>query len=147
MKLYHIAITLLGVLFFGTANASNENLPYCAESICEKVFHNKKTETATLIVWSGNADIIHSFSFDLDKTAKLSSKRSSKNTGDGFTTYDTEPPVSCSGTCSVPVSQTYTTATEIITITTTFIYVDGQLVDVKSEEVSRIPRPDNQIEK
>lgn len=124
-----------------------ENLPYCQESICEKIFHNKKLGTATLVVWQGKEEIVHSYTFNLDRTALLTSKHSGNaHNNTIYVKSDSgAPPAPCpSGACSSPVSRTYETATEIITVTITYIYYNGQLVDVKVSESRRAKPSQNE---
>ena len=141
MKIYHIAISLAFLCLSYISAARSDNLPYCDEDACIKVFHNKAIGKATLVVWSGKDNVLNSLTFELDKTAKLT-QHNYNQSGNELTVLEDSPPPACSGDCSNVVTRTYVTATEIITVATTFVYSDGQLIDVQITELSRVPRPD-----
>ncbi|MCU7994619.1 hypothetical protein L5L55_07555 [Shewanella glacialipiscicola] len=131
-----LAFTALFALFtsvFGTAaNAVYENLPLCQEKYCEKIFHNKQLEQATLVVWTGESGILSSYTFHLDKSAKLVAPAS---TVQDVTLLGADtPPSGCaaSGACDVTTTYTYETNTSIVTVITTYQYYNGQLVSVSS---------------
>lgn len=151
MKLYHIALLVITLVFTNPSFADSDNLPYCQENYCTKIFHNKALGKATAVVWKNKDEIIQTYSFDLDKNAKLSKVIDNgikKPGGESyFSTYSddivTTPPSGCIDTCSRTVE--YKTLTEIIKITYIF-YLDanGNLIDVDTVE-KRIPREDTRI--
>ncbi|WP_251359264.1 hypothetical protein [Kangiella sp. TOML190] len=145
MKFYHIALLIvIGLFANAKVIAGSGSLSYCEAKTCETVLHNKKLNKATLIVWTGESNIIHSYTFELDKSAKLQSKIANLNSNNNEYATQSDsgaPPAPCqSGSCSLPVSRTYETTTETITVTTTYIYRDGELIDVMTSE-SRKPKP------
>ena len=142
--LYTVVIAA-SFLFQFSAHAKFE-LPYCADAVCFQTFHNKTLGTANIVVWSGKNTIHSTSSTSLQSDAKLASRW----IGDSITSIASEsgeiPPAPCSsGVCSTAASETYLTATEIITITITFVYANGELVDIETT-IRRTPRPDDRIE-
>lgn len=140
--------TLLVSSFFPAAQAANEGLPLCQDAYCQKIFHDKKLEQATVIVWTGESNILSSYTFPLNKSAKLVNTASEAdliafepqitplNTG-------TPPPAPCSNSgCSTSSTTTFETATSIITVTIVFHYYNGQLLSVSSTS-TEIKKPDD----
>ncbi|MFQ6370936.1 hypothetical protein [Shewanella sp. YIC-542] len=142
MKCHQLAAVLMGTLCLSVAQASEEKLPYCSQEHCEKILHNKLLNQANMVVWKGDSEIIKTFTFDLDKDAKLSSVtqgvKQITNLSDNAITY--VPAESCkSGSCSTSISYSYETDAELIGIVAVFIYYDGQLLDVDINE-HRLPK-------
>lgn len=138
---------LLASVFFPAAQAASEALPLCQDAYCQKIFHDKKLEQATVIVWTDKGNILSSYTFPLDKSAKLVNTESEGDViaaGSEITPLNTTPPPpNCSsGSCSSSNTVTYETATSIVTITTVFIYSNGVLVGVETY-TSTIKKPDD----
>lgn len=76
-------------------------------------------------------------------TAKAD-KGSSELIENQYTTFADAPPAPCkSGACSVPTVSTYETTSDIITVTTTYVYYNAELVDLEIS-TKKIPKPDDE---
>ncbi|MEH8022067.1 hypothetical protein [Rheinheimera metallidurans] len=139
MKLTKFFLLLGSLLCFSATKTEAMPLPDCTETVCSDIFHNKKLAKATVVVW-GQKGIITSYSFDLDSSAVQG--RTFYSSGSVLTTSsDTNPTAPCAaGNCSSSSSTTYQTPTTIITVTVTYTYFNGELIDVG---ISRtvVPKP------
>lgn len=147
MKLTTYCAGFLVCLLAMSANRAEAiPLPDCVESVCSDIIHNKELGKATVVVW-GEKGIINSYSFDLDSSAVRGPTINSSN--QVFSTFsDTNPPAPCAqGNCSTSSSTTYRTQNSIITVTITYTYFNGALIDVSiSRSVVPIPRDDTNME-
>lgn len=129
-------IALLASVFVPAAQAVNEALPLCQEAYCQKIFHDKKLEQATVIVWNGKGDILSTYSFHLDRSAKLVNPDvNASETGQEIMPLGAAtPPSGCgqTGACDITTSYTYETATSMVTVITIFQYYNGVLVSVST---------------
>lgn len=129
-----------------TAKAQTSSLPECTDAVCSEIFHNTVLETATLVVWEGRGNILNSHTFDLDSSAILVSQANYAASDLTESTLSSAPDAPCmTGACSTTSSTTYVTETEIVTITTTYTFYNGSLIDVDPSE-SRTPRPGDDME-
>lgn len=134
---------LVGLLAMSANKAEATPIPDCVESVCSDIIHNKELGKATVVVW-GKKGIINSYSFDLDSSAVRGPTIDSSN--QVFSTFsDSNPPAPCArGNCSSSSSTTYRTENSIITITITYTYFNGALIDVSiSRSVTAIPKDDD----
>ena len=114
----------------------------CTEMVCSEIFHNKELGKATAIVWRGQGNIVTSHTFDLDSSAELVHQGSSVSPN-YYSATDGAPVAPCqTGSCSAVRSNTYETATEIITVTITFTYFNGQLIDATVQRTVKIKPPE-----
>ena len=140
---------LLGSFFYLSPSQSQATtLPDCPESVCSDIIHNKILGKATVVVWEGRGNILDTHTFDLDRSAVLVSTSDDVGYIDGYiTASSTAPSAPCqTGSCSVPVSNTYQTTTQIVTVTSTSVYFDGELIDVQTS-TSRLDLPPSEIER
>jgi hypothetical protein len=134
MKLISSSLALFGCLWVSaSANATVPTLPECAESVCSEIFHNKESGKASVIVWNQKGTIA-SHSFDLESTAVKGPTFHSSGTT--VVEADAEiPPMPCNtGSCATSSSTTYATAGSIITVTITYTYYNGTLLDASISE-------------
>ncbi len=148
---------LFGIL--GSIQASQAiELPYCYETACYKASYNEKTESVSIFVWKGDNEILLTNTFKVlnvtdfqqfERVQSISKDNlwggndfnvSSKNTA-------TPPPPPCTvGGCSTAKSVTYETVTHYVTITYTFVFVDGELVSVTaSHPPVMVPKPPSEF--
>lgn len=135
LKVHLLIITAFSILLVSPANAGSDALPSCEKKVCSDIFHDKKIDQATVVVWKGEGDVITSQTFELDSSAVLVSESefNKKSRSSGIT--GEVPPAPCSsGACSEATTLAYEAADEIITVIMTFVYYDGHLIDVYPSE-------------
>jgi hypothetical protein len=152
-----ISIILLFVSNARYADAGQFRLGDCQELVCHKVVTSPKTDTATVVVWQDDEQIIKTYTFELEaldinpivRRGSISQKDLIRQSGSPFSTLNNTPPQPdpcVSGGCSSSVSSTYETATEIITVTITFTFYNGELIDVGISQTRRL-KPDDDFVK
>lgn len=137
---------LVGLLAMSANRAEATPLPDCVESVCSDIIYNKELGKATVVVW-GKKGIINSYTFDLDSSAVRGPIIDSSN--QVFSTFsDSNPPAPCAqGNCASSTHTTYRTENSIITVTVTYTFFNGALIDVSiSRSVAPIPRDDTNME-
>jgi hypothetical protein len=126
---YFIALIFSYFFVAGSVNASL--VKSCDLAVCSSITQNKALENVTVLVWGNEGTILSTSTFSLDKTAVLvSSTKQGFSSAPVMSTSSTSNAPCSSGSCSLSDSTTYETATQIITITITFVYFNGELVDV-----------------
>lgn len=127
-----------------------QTLSQCESEVCSRISHNKNLEKVSILVWDNQSQILHAAQFELDRDAELVSQSDSisgflrGSSSGSSTTLDMSNPPSCgsSGTCVDSSSRSYLTTTHIVTITTIFTFVNGELIDVDTHK-TEVERPDD----
>ena len=114
----------------------------CTEMVCSEIFHNKELGKATAIVWRGQGNIVTSHTFDLDSSAELVHQGSSVSENYYSATNDAPAAPCPTGSCSAVRATTYETVTDIITVTVTFTYFNGQLIDADVQRIDKNKPPE-----
>ncbi|RUO77327.1 hypothetical protein [Idiomarina seosinensis] len=127
MKMY--LLIAVSCLLASAVAYADQPAPTCSAEACVQLKHNKEFERLSVKVWDAQGDVIHSNQFDLDKTAKLVHQSHGEAK---LTDVEQIPPSPCTSGqyCSESRSATYETATDIVTVTLTFIYHGEELFDV-----------------
>ncbi|MDF3126450.1 hypothetical protein [Rheinheimera sp. 1928-s] len=135
IKIYHRLVLIFGLCFLvGNAEANTTPLRECVAGACSEIVHNKELGKATVTVWDEKGNVISADTFDLDSSAELVHVSTSDSVDS--TTPEHAPAAPCDkGPCATAISQTYETATHVVTVTYTFIYFNGQLMDVNATSV------------
>ncbi|MDH1627181.1 hypothetical protein [Shewanella xiamenensis] len=132
--IFTLATTVLGTCF-ASQTVANENLPPCKEGFCQKITRDKEQDKATLQVWTEEGKVIYSYSFDLDRTAKLEHiSRGNESLDINQAFYSPKQlPVDCAKeACSTTISVTYATETALDGVVTLFVYARGELLSVSA---------------
>lgn len=140
MKSIRSSLALFGCLWVSASvNATIPTLPECAESVCSEIFHNRESGKASVVVWNQKGTIA-SHSFDLESSAVKGPTFHSS----GTTVIEAEtgiPVMPCNtGSCATSSSTTYATAGSIITVSITYTYYNGTLLDASISE-ARTAKP------
>lgn len=140
MKLIRSSLAIFGCLWVSASvNATAPTLPECAESVCSEIFHDKESGKASVIVWNQKGTIA-SHSFDLESSAVKGPTFHSS----GTMIVEAEagaPAMPChTGSCATSSSTTYATAGSIITVSITYTYYNGTLLDASISE-ARTAKP------
>ena len=135
---YSILLLLAGLLNISAVQANTPLLQSCSETVCSEVFRNKELSIATAVVWRSEGDILASHTFDLDSSAVLAHQDSAVSANYNDSTSDASAAPCPSGSCSASRVTTYETATDIITVTKTFTYFKGQLIDVTIQQTEKV---------
>lgn len=140
MKSIRSSLALFGCLWVSASvNATIPTLPECAESVCSEIFHNRESGKASVVVWNQKGTIA-SHSFDLESSAVKGPTFHSS----GTTVVEADagiPPMPCNtGSCATSSSTTYATAGSIITVSITYTYYNGTLLDASISE-ARTAKP------
>ncbi|MGL4936330.1 hypothetical protein [Shewanella sp.] len=132
----NLLIGLLGIGFNATAHV--DNLPDCPLAICETIVTNEDRMEGTLIVWTGDTDILNSYTFKLkDKSSlqDINTEIKKINISAWNWNKDDNPPPTApckSGACAAALQGTIKTISQIVGLTVSFVYFDGDLVSVST---------------
>ncbi|KPN78323.1 MAG: hypothetical protein LRY75_12060 [Shewanella xiamenensis] len=141
MKLNYAIFAIVGfcgIFFTAKAHANTPELPACSAVVCEKVFLDEKHMQATLFVWTGDAKILHSYTFELKNKISFDDistniKELKVGTLDSSVQNLPPPAAPCkSGVCASVLQETFQTMTQMVTVSLIFIHLDGELVSVSS---------------
>ena len=135
---YSTLLLLAGLFNISAVQANAPLLQSCSETVCSEVFHNTELSIATAVIWRSEGDILASHTFDLDRSAVLTHQNSAVSAHYNDSTSDTSAAPCPSGSCSASRVTTYETATDILTVTKTFTYFKGQLIDAAVQQTEKI---------
>lgn len=129
-----VLFAAFSLLVVGAANASSpsNNLPTCELVACSELIKNPVLNNATLVVWQGRGEVIHTQYIDLANLDDISDQVVPAVASESADSQ-VMPSAPCdTGVCSVAMYRKVETTTEQVMITTWLVYFDGALINVYS---------------